>query len=163
MKCKCCSKVTCSNCGFINIAVLDDAAEKNEMTRIDEHRKKIISAITEFSIDAYIYKWNSSMDKLEERGREKAVIANGMECHNKIIWSIKSFGQNLDEKYTKRPVEIKYLSKGKEKSFTAELKTVKCFDFWKLGLEIHDDFTVTVYLGNENNHSKAGPFSLELN
>lgn len=39
---------------------------------------------------------------------------------------------------------------------------IKSSDFWKLGFEIYDDFSVTCYLGDESKYTKAGPYSLGI-
>lgn len=165
-QCRCCNQEvsgrTCSYCGFLNIAVLDDTAHENELNRAAEHRQVILSSLTDFSIEAFTYQWNLARSILEEKGRKKIILVNGLDSLNKIHWSEKDFGQNVDEKDKKRTVEIKYSAGGVPKSLIANLDTIRCSDFWRLGLEIHDNFSVTVYLGNVDNYTKSGPYSLEL-
>lgn len=164
-KCKCCARdivgSKCSYCKYINVEVLDNSGSEVELERVAQYKVGLLECITEFSINAYTYKWNSGTSKLDA-GRAHVKIADGVKCFNEIAWSQKSFGQNLDEKQQERPVTISYKFDGKRKELNINLKTIKCNDFWKLGVMIHDNMTVSFYLGTTDNYIVSGPFDLEL-
>lgn len=118
MNCKCCNKQVsgskCTFCGFVNIAVLDDSALQRELQRAAEHKKTIqykkaiLSLISDFSIEAFTYKYNKATNKLEEKDRRKIVLLDSVDSFNRKYWSNKSFMQNIEEKASKRDVRIKF-------------------------------------------------------
>ena len=164
-KCKVCLRKIagskCKYCGYICVESLDDYGDSLEFERAAQYKAGLLERITDFSINAYTYKWNSGTSKLDA-GRAHVKIADGVKCFNEIAWSQKSFGQNLDEKQQERPVTISYKYGGNKKELNINLKTIKCNDFWKLGVMIHDNMTVSFYLGTTDNYTVSGPFDLEL-
>ena len=164
-KCKVCLREIvgskCKYCGFIAVESLDDYGDKLEFERAAQYKAELLKHITDFSINAYTYKWNSAKSKLDE-GRENVRIADKVKNFNEITWSQRAFGQSLDEKQQERPITISYKFNGKKKELNVNLKTIKCNDFWKLGVMINPDLTASFYLGTGDNHTISGPFDLEL-
>lgn len=164
--CKCCAKEImgnkCTYCNYLNIELLDDSGVVQERERAKNYKENLLSRLTDFTINAYTYKWNSTISKLEN-GRSKIIIADSIDSFDKIIWCEKSFGQNINDNQNERPLNISYKVNGKEKVLNALLKTIKCEDFWKLGVMINHDLTVSFYLGTKSNHVISGPFDLDFN
>lgn len=164
-KCKACLRIIagseCKYCGFICVESLDDYGDQLESERVAQYRAGLLEKITDFSINAYTYKWNPTTSKLDS-GRACIKIAGAVKCFDEIVWSSESFGQNLDEDHQERPVTISYKFDGKEKELNVKLKTIKCNDFWKLGVMINQDLTVSFSIGTVDNYVVSGPFDLEL-
>ncbi len=164
-KCIVCSRdVTgskCSYCGFTSVETLDEYGDKIEAERANQYRKDVLNNITDFHILAHTYRWDSSSAKVES-GRIKVDIADGSDCFNRIAWSKSTFGQNLDDTNALRELTVSYLVGGKKKDIKIKIKPIKCDDYWKFGVKINNDLTVSFYLGTEKNNSVAGPYDLDL-
>lgn len=164
--CKCCGHEVvgskCPYCGCMNIALLDNSASSTESERCNKYKMKIIEQLRDFSIEAYNYKWNETTSKLELVGRIHTKIADGNDSFGKIKWSEKSFGQNFDDNEKERTVTIGYEFKDQKHTINAVLKTVKCDDFWKIGIRLNDDLTISIYLGTESNYTSSGPYPIEI-
>jgi len=169
-KCSCCGRTLteqkCTYCGFLNVTVLEgtDSAQTEEYCRkrAEAYRAKLAATLTEFSVDAFVYQWNETKGCLEMAGQERVRIADGADCLNRLTWSPRSFGQNSLEEVKGRTITISYKAGGEEKRFTAELKPITCPEFWRIGLLLHDDFTVSVFLGTDETHTETGPYPLQL-
>lgn len=165
--CKCCGHeitgIKCSYCGYSNdVITFDDSAEEIVKKNISAYKSDLLNGIKNFSIDGYTYKWNSQTNKLDFLGNEKIRIANGSDCFNNIVWSKKFFGQDIDDIYNEKSVNVSYSVKGKSKCTMVNLKPVLCDDFWKIGVEIKADLMLYVYLGNPSTNTIAGPIALEF-
>lgn len=164
-KCKVCTRdiigSKCGYCNYTNVEVLDNSGSEVELERTANYKAELLTRITDFSINAYTYKWNPITSKLDS-GRACIKIADTIKCFDEIMWSTESFGQNLDEKQQERPVTISYKFDGKEKELNVKLRLIKCNDFWKLGVMINQDLTVSFSLGTVDNYTVSGPFELEL-
>lgn len=165
--CKCCgnelTELKCSYCGYSNdVITFDDSAEEIIKKNMVAYKRDLINRIKDFSIDGYIYKWNNQTNKLDFLGNKKIIIADGLDCFNNIIWSEKVFGQDIDDVFSEKSVNITYSSNGKSICTTVNLKPVQCDDFWEIGVEIKDDLMLYIYLGNISTNTIAGPIALEF-
>ena len=165
-ECACCKQniagSICPNCGYRNIVFLDESGAEEEKKRLEEFRRDLAKKFIGFSTMAYKYQWNEDTSSLEEKGKETILIADGEECFGKIAWSQRSFGQNQEETPSERELKLYYQVNGIPKEVKALVKTIACNDFWRLGIQIHEDFTCSVYLGTEEHYTIAGPYALEL-
>ena len=164
-KCKCCARdivgSKCSYCKYINVEVLDNPGSECELERAAQYKAGLLERITDFSINAYTYKWDQKTSKFES-GRLPVKITDGKECYEQIVWSKKAFEKNPDDRMQERDITISYMFDGEQKEINVKLKTIQCNDLWRLGVMIHQDLTVSFYLGTVDNYTVSGPFNLEL-
>lgn len=164
-KCKVCSREVagskCKYCGFICVKSLDDYGDSLERERAIQYKSALLERITDFSINAYTYKWDQKTSKFES-GRLPVKITDGKECYEQIVWSKKAFEKNPDDRMQEREITISYMFDGDQKEIDVKLKTIQCNDLWRLGVMIHQDLTVSFYLGTVDNYTVSGPFNLEL-
>lgn len=164
-KCNCCSHEIvgskCTYCNYINVELLDDSGLHAEEERAEKYRKSLVKRLSDFSINAYSYKWNKKNAQLNT-GRTIVKIADGDSSYKSIVWSKESFGQNLDNEQKNRNVNVLYKIDGIEKSLDVKLETIKCDDFWKLGMMINPDLTVCFYLGTSEKYTVSRPYELNF-
>lgn len=164
-KCKVCLReiagAKCGYCGFTCVESLDDYGDSLELERAAQYKAALIEKITDFSINAYTYKWDQEKSKFES-GRLPVKITDGKECYEQIVWSKKAFEKNPDDRMQEREITISYMFDSEQREIDIKLKTIQCNDLWRLGVMIHQDLTVSFYLGTVDNYTVSGPFNLEL-
>lgn len=165
--CKVCGRTVlgnaCTYCEYPQINTLDETVSELEKKLIDDFRRKKVESVTDFSINAYTYKWDSLSSNLVCE-RKNLKIADGNECLGKIKWSNASFGQTLStsDEQQEYPLTITYKVDGKTKEAKIKIKKIKCNDFWKFGVKINKDFTVNFYLGTPDTHTVSSEYPIEL-
>ena len=150
----------CTYCHCYHINALDDAAKENEKKRTSNYLADTLAKITDFSVKIYDYRWDSNLAALQMK-ESHVTLANGNDCYQRIVWSQASFGQYMGDEQ-KRSITISYNVAGVSKTLSVPLEAVHSSDYWKLGIQINADLSVSFYLGGPDKYSVSGPYDLEL-
>jgi|GEM_PF-1942081 len=162
MKCLCChnefdefeTEYRCSFCGFTNFDTLGFALDSDagklikEYRKSADYRKNLLSRTTDFSVKAYLSKWD---DKRKAYDTPEAVE----------LFDRNLFGSDFYEKTVISPVEVSqlgagegkaleigYVFSGTPKKIVAHLKPVQIDKPWRVGMRIDRNLRLSVYVGD---------------
>lgn len=162
--CQCCGAQMngskCGYCGFVEIIDMDGSGTELVRSLAAAHRKKLAAALTDLSVVSYRYAWNEAKSCLEMDRKEELKIADGADCCPNVKWSSRDFGQlPAGEEIT---LDISYRFKGVKKQRSCTIPTVRCSDFWKIGMVIDRNLKLKIFLGTEKKYSESAALELEL-
>lgn len=164
--CVCCgSTVTGNNCGYCNFISVKDPAQRSSAVVLQlaaKHADAIVASLTGFSIVAYRYAWVPEHSRLEWQGEEIVPLGNARDFFPNIVWANKEFGQLRNGTGTELIFDISYQYKDKKKVLHCTIPTVKCDNFWRLGISLDKSLRLKLYLGSGKKFVESAPIALDL-
>ena len=159
--CRCCSHPLtgqdCSFCGFPMAGSLNDAMLTDEMRRVRQFRSGLIRGMTDFSVDVFRFNWNAAGSSFDEKGTSSIKIADGADCYGKTVWSEERFAQSPEEKIPPLTLHMHFRNGQTVVPFSVPIQPVRCDDFWRIGIRLNNDMSLSVFLGLESNHAQSAP------
>ena len=159
--CRCCSRPVegedCPYCGLPRAAALDDARLLEEMRRVKEYRAERIRGLTDFCVETHRISWDASADAFTENGKDDVKIADGADCFETTVWSEEQFAQSPEEEIAPITLRMHFRDGQTVVPFTVPIQPVRCSDFWRIGVRLNGDFSLSVFLGLESHHAQAEP------
>lgn len=150
------------SCGYCGFRV---AGAQSALINVlaQAHRQKILEAITDIGVVNYQYEWSEEFSRLTVRNVSERKLADGKQCSPGVFWSEPLFAQLDPNDYPALELQMYYSVKGKKKQIKLDMQTIRCDDFWRIGLLIDASLNLRVFLGSPAKFTVAEPIALELN
>ena len=169
--CRCCKfqfekGAECPRCGFNMIQTFDDEAEKEEQRLAEEHRNNLLDGIEGIQLVSYAYKVSAGKPDLTET-KNVILASHGTDCYRRICWCSEPFAPTPSRKKERRSLEIYYFIDAADisdagQSVTIDISLDNFDNMWHVGVMIDENFTIQVFLGNEENYTQSEKYPLKL-
>lgn len=162
--CKCCgSTVTGNSCGYCGFTALPGQPPSGSLLQSAAiYADRLVKSLTNFSIVAYRYAWEPQRSRLELQAEEIVPLGNATAFFPNIFWASKEFGQLRNGTGTEITFDLTYHYNGRKKVIPCTIPTVKCDNFWRVGIALDKSLHIKLYLGSGSNFIESAPIALDL-
>jgi hypothetical protein len=166
--CKCCGTdisetAVCAYCGNWIIIDIDGTSKDRIKAAAEKHRKKLLSQLTDFSVETFQYKFQNN--EYVQNGKKTLKIADGVDCSSGVKWAKENLARVPNS--AKQPLNIRYRFNGNQKSVSVLIETKTSSpgtaEFWKLGVRIGENLRLNVYIGDESDNVSFRDIALDFN
>ncbi len=161
--CPCCggefANGHCLYCHF----TLEGPASNEDLRRLaDRHSLLVVNNLSDFAIETHRYRWAPDRSRLQKIMKKFIPLGNAPQFYNATHWAAEKFAQVQPDGGTELKLTINYKYRGKPKTLTCAIPTVKCDDFWRLGIRLDSSFHLRFFLGSGTQLAESAPIALDL-